>query len=215
MTGTDRKTHREITGNYRFTSRSVTTYYQPKNLPFWWRNQPDGICSNRKTTGISVSIYYIRKLSPILKTQRGRSRKSQRGQIVLKKKKKKKKRPKEADHVNPKEVRSCLKDPLRQNISASKATDRPGCQIIQNKVKVFAVSITGKFKPGGRKALTKDFPAKQGKATNHPDRQDTQGQVFHVFSHKIQTVSRCIISLLIAPHHSYKHMFYSSFTSVV
>ena len=84
MTGTDRKTHREITGNQRFTSQSVTAYYRLKNLPFWWRTQPDDICSNRKTTGISVSIYYIRKLSLILKkTQRGRSRKSQRGQIVL------------------------------------------------------------------------------------------------------------------------------------
>ena len=41
--------------------------------------------------------------------------------------------------------------------------------------------------------ISKDFPA--NKATNRPDRQDTQGQVFHVFSHEIQTVSRCIVSL--------------------
>ena len=58
-------------------------------------------------------------------------------------------------------------------------------------------SLLGVFqenlKSGGRKALTRIFPA--NKATNRPDRQDTRGQVFHVFSHEIQTVSRCIVSL--------------------
>ena len=57
----------------------------------------------------------------------------------------------------------------------------------------FAKSIPGKFETRRTQSVNKGFfPA--NKATNRPDRQDTRGQVFHVFSYEIQTVSRCIVS---------------------
>ena len=160
---------------------TVHTYYRLKNLPFWWRTQPDGICSNRKTTGISVSIYYIRKLSLILKktqrgrsrksqrgqivliikTQRGRSRKSQRGQIVLIIKKKKKKKPKEVDHVNPKEVRSYL-NPIEVENFSEQGNRSPWLPNYTEQGKSLLGVFQENSKPGGHKALTKDFSREQG-----------------------------------------------------
>ena len=103
----------------------------------------------------------------MIKTQRGRSRKSQRGQTVL----------------NPIEV---------ENFS-EQGNRSPWLPKYTEQGKVLLGVFQENSQPGGRKALTKDFPA--SKATNRPDRQDTHGQVFHVFSCEIQTVSRCIVSL--------------------